>query len=56
VVVGRKNWLFYGSELHAGAAAALFTLTASCRVHRLAPFSHLEDLEELLRVTALLAP
>jgi transposase len=47
VVVGRKNWLFYGSELHAGAAAALFTLIASCRLHRLDPFSYLE---ELLRV------
>ncbi|MBL0195733.1 MAG: transposase [Myxococcales bacterium] len=24
IVVGRKNWLFYGSDLHAHAAAALF--------------------------------
>jgi transposase len=35
VVVGRKNWMFYGSDVHAEAAAALFSLIASCRLHRL---------------------
>ena len=26
IVVGRKNWMFYGSDTHAEAAAAIFTL------------------------------
>jgi transposase len=47
IVVGRKNWLFYGSDTHAEAAAAIFSLVASCRLHRLDPFVYLE---EILRV------
>jgi hypothetical protein len=35
IVVGRKNWLFYGSDVHASSAAALFSLIASCRLHGL---------------------
>jgi transposase len=46
-VVGRKNWMFYGSDTHAEAAAAIFSLIASCRLHRLDPFAYLE---EILRV------
>lgn len=47
IVVGRKNWMFYGSDTHAEAAAAIFSLIASCRLHRLDPFAYLE---EVLRV------
>lgn len=47
IVVGRKNWLFYGSDVHAEAAAAIFSILASCRLHRLDPQTYLE---ELLRV------
>lgn len=47
IVVGRKSWLFYGSDTHAEAAAAIFSLIASCRLHRLDPFAYLE---EVLRV------
>jgi transposase len=47
IVVGRKNWMFYGSDTHAEAAAAIFTLIASCRLHKLDPF---EYLEQILRV------
>lgn len=47
IVVGRKNWLFYGSDTHAEAAAALFSIIASCRLHRLDPFAYLD---EILRV------
>ncbi len=47
IVVGRKNWLFYGSDVHAQAAAALFSLIASCRLHRIDPTAYLD---ELLRV------
>ena len=47
VVVGRKAWMFYGSDTHAEAAAALFSVIASCRLHGLDPFAYLE---EVLRV------
>lgn len=47
LVVGRKNWLFYGSDAHAEAAAAIFSIVASCRLHALDPFQYLE---EILRV------
>jgi transposase len=47
IVVGRKAWMFYGSDTHAEAAAALFSLIASCRLHKLDPFSYFE---EILRV------
>ncbi|MEZ5819094.1 MAG: IS66 family transposase [Hyphomicrobiaceae bacterium] len=47
IVVGRKAWMFYGSDTHAEAAAALFSLIASCRLHKIDPFSYFE---EILRV------
>ena len=50
IVVGRKNWLFYGSDTHAAAAAsaaAIFSVVASCRLHALDPYQYLE---EILRV------
>src|SRR5579883_1095664 len=43
IVVGRKSWLFYGSDTHAEAAAAIFTLVASCRLRHLDPFAYLEE-------------
>jgi hypothetical protein len=47
IVVGRKNWMFYGSDTHAEAAAAIFSLIASCRLHRIDPFTYFD---EVLRV------
>jgi transposase len=47
IVVGRKAWMFYGSDTHAEAAAALFSVIASCRLHRLDPYVYLD---EVLRV------
>lgn len=47
IVVGRKSWLFYGSDDHAESAAALFSIIASCRLHNIAPEQYLE---EVLRV------
>jgi hypothetical protein len=47
IVVGRKAWMFYGSDTHAEAAAAIFSVIASCRLHALDPFHYLE---EILRV------
>jgi transposase len=47
IVVGRKNWMFYGSDTHAESAAAIFSLIASCRLHGLDPEQYLD---EILRV------
>ncbi|MBE7450072.1 MAG: transposase [Kofleriaceae bacterium] len=47
IVVGRKNWLFYGTDTHAEAAAAIFSVIATCRLHGIDPFTYLD---EILRV------
>jgi transposase len=47
IVVGRKNWMFYGSDTHAESAAAIFSVIASCRVHSIDPQQYLD---EVLRV------
>jgi hypothetical protein len=48
IVVGRKAWLFYGSDDHAESAAALFSIIASCRLHGVAPEQYLEEVLRLL--------
>jgi transposase len=46
--VGRKNWLFVGSD-DGGAVNAIFTsLLASCRLHDVEPWSYLRDVFCLL--------
>lgn len=42
-VVGRKNWLFAGSEGGAHAAATLYTLIGSCMVQAIDPLEYLTD-------------
>ncbi len=49
IAVGRKAWLFVGSDDHAQAAANIFSLVASCKLHRLDPEVYLRD---VLRVLA----
>ncbi|MFB1485400.1 IS66 family transposase [Corallococcus sp. RDP092CA] len=49
IAVGRKAWLFVGSDDHAERAGHLFTLIATARLHRLDPEAYLRD---LLRVLA----
>ncbi len=41
--IGRKNWLFFGSDDHAQAAANIFSLVASCKLHGLDPEAYLAD-------------
>jgi transposase len=43
ISIGRKNWLFFGSDDHAEAAANLFSLVATCKLHGLDPESYLAD-------------
>jgi transposase len=48
IVVGRKNWMFYGSNTHAESAAALFSIIASCRLHAIDPQQYLDESLRLL--------
>jgi hypothetical protein len=48
VAVGRKAWLFVGSDDHGESAGHLFTLIASARLHRLDPEAYLRDLIRVL--------
>src|SRR4051812_44939 len=43
LTIGRKNWLFCGSERGARAAAIHFSLIASCHRHGLDAFAYLRD-------------
>jgi transposase len=43
VAIGRKNWLFFGSDRGGDTAAVLLTLVSSCQRHGLDPFRYLED-------------
>lgn len=44
IVVGRKNWMFYGSDRGGRTAAVLTSLIASCKRLRLDPFAYLRDI------------
>jgi transposase len=44
LTIGRKNWLFCGSERGAQAAAVHFSLIASCHRHGLDAFAYLRDI------------
>ncbi len=46
--VGRKNWLFLGSDEGGEANAAFTSLLASCQLHRIEPLDYLRDLFCLL--------
>jgi hypothetical protein len=48
IAVGRKAWLFFGSDDHAQAAANLFSLIASCQLHDLDAESYLADVIRVL--------
>jgi transposase len=47
-VVGRKNWLFVGSDEAGDVNAAFVSLLASCQLHRIEPWAYLRDLLVLL--------
>lgn len=48
IAVGRKAWLFSGSDDHAQSAGNLFTLIASARLHRLDPEQYMRDIFRVL--------
>jgi transposase len=46
IVLGRKNWLFCGSETAAHRAAILCSLVNTCKAHQVNPFTYLRDVIE----------
>lgn len=48
VALGRKAWLFCGSDDHAKSTAALFSIVASARLHRIEPEEYLRCLIRLV--------
>jgi len=50
--VGKKNWLFFGSEEAGHRSAVMYTLIENCRLHGVEPYTYLKDvLERLPRTT-----
>ena len=50
IAVGRKNWLFAGSDTGGRTAAVLFSLIATCERHHVEPLAYLRDV--LTRIAA----
>ena len=48
IAVGRKAWLFVGSDDHGVAAGHLFSMIASARLHGLDPEAYVRDIVRLL--------
>jgi transposase len=43
VALGRKNWLFCGSEMGGKRAAILYSLIESCKRLDIEPFTYMKD-------------
>ena len=46
--IGRKNYMFVGSDRGGRTAATLYSLVGSCRRHHIDPFAYLKDVLERL--------
>lgn len=51
VALGRKNWLFCGSDNGGRTAAVLFTFIATCQRHAINPFDYLRDVLDRIAAT-----
>ncbi len=49
--LGRKNWLFFGSEEAGQRSANIYTLIENCRMHGVEPYTYLKDVLERLPTT-----
>jgi hypothetical protein len=49
--VGKKNWLFFGSEEAGHRSAVMYTLIENCRMHGVEPYAYLKDVLERLPTT-----
>lgn len=46
VALGRKNWLFAGSQSGAERAAIFYSIFGTCKIHGINPFEYLKDILE----------
>jgi transposase len=46
IVIGRKNWMFIGSEAAAKRTAVLLSLVNTCKAHQINPYEYLRDVIE----------
>jgi len=46
--IGKKNWLFFGSEEAGERSAVIYTLIENCRMHGVEPYAYLKDVLERL--------
>ena len=46
--IGRKNFLFVGSDRGGRTAATLYSLVGTCKRHQIDPFAYLKDVLERL--------
>ena len=44
--IGKKNWLFFGSEEAGQRSAVIYTLIENCRMHGVEPYTYLKDVLE----------
>jgi hypothetical protein len=51
VAIGRKNWLFVGSEQGGHTAALMFSFTSSCQRLGVEPWAYLQDVLTRLPTT-----
>lgn len=49
--IGKKNWLFFGSEEAGQRSAVIYTLIENCRLHGVEPYTYLKDVLERLPTT-----
>jgi transposase len=48
VAIGRKNWMFAGSDEGGRRAAIVYSLIASCAALKIDPYAYLRDILERL--------
>jgi hypothetical protein len=48
ISLGKKNWLFFGSEEAGQRSAEIYTLIENCRLHSVEPYTYLKDVLERL--------
>ena len=46
--LGKKNWLFFGSEEAGQRSAVIYTLIQNCRLHGVEPYTYLKDVLQRL--------
>jgi hypothetical protein len=50
IAMGRKSWLFYGSDSGGERAEVLVSIIETCKMHGVEPFAYLKDVVETLTV------